>query len=83
MIIEKKRIQGTQAQFEQLLQQMNTSDNYRIGQLHLAIVLKAAQYTQIKDIFDRLIVAEAVALNALLITRDEEIIASQLASILW
>lgn len=83
MIIEKKRVQGTQTQFEQLLQQMNTSDNYRIGQLDLTIVLKAAQYRQIKDIFDRLIVAEASLLNAPLITRDEEITASTLVPIIW
>jgi PIN domain nuclease of toxin-antitoxin system len=83
MIIEKKRIQGTLAQFEHLLQQMSTSDNYQIGQLDLTIVLKAAQYTQLKDIFDRLIVAEADSLNAPLISRDADITASNLVPLIW
>lgn len=83
MIIEKRRVQGTQAQFEQLLRQMSSSNNYQIGTLDLAIVLRAGQYTQLKDIFDRLIVAEASSLNAPLITRDEEITASALVPTIW
>ena len=39
--------------------------------------------TQIPDIFDRLIVAEALALKAPLLTRDAEIIASKVVSVIW
>jgi PIN domain nuclease of toxin-antitoxin system len=83
MVIEKRRIQATRSQFERLLQKMMASRNFRVGQLNLDIVLSAAQLTQLSDIFDRLIVAEAQAVNAPLLTRDAEITASNLIPIIW
>jgi len=83
MIIEKKRVQATKTQFEKVLQQMAASSNYQIGELNLDIVLTAAQLTQLSDIFDRLIVAETQAINATLLTRDEEITTSSLVPIVW
>ena len=83
MIIEKKRIQATKNQFEKIVQQMTSSSNYQIGVLHLDIVFGAAQLIQLGDIFDRLIVAEAQAINAPLLTRDMEITASNLVPVIW
>ncbi len=39
--------------------------------------------TQLSGIFDRLIVAEAQAINAPLLTRDVEITASNLVPVIW
>lgn len=83
MVIEKKRIQGTKKQFEKIMQQMTNSSNYQIGELTLEIVLLAAKMTQLSGIFDRLIVAEAQAINAPLLTRDVEITASNLVPVIW
>ena len=83
MIIEKKRVKVTKTQFEKVLQQMAASSNYQIGELNLDIILAAAQLTQLNDIFDRLIVAETQAINAKLISRDEEITTANLIPIIW
>lgn len=83
MVIEKGRIRATRSQFETLLQKMIGSRNFRVARLELETALKATRFVQLKDIFDRLIVAEASSLNAPLITRDEEITASALVPIIW
>ena len=83
MVIEKKRIQATKSQFEKIVYQMTNSSNYQINHLHWHTVLTASQLTQLKDIFDRLIVAETKIINAPLLTRDEEITASGLVPIVW
>lgn len=83
MVVEKRRIQATRNQFETLLQKVMDSRNFEVGQLNLDIVLRAAQLTQLSDIFDRLIVAEAQVVNAPLLTRDTEITASNLIPIIW
>lgn len=62
---------------------MTNSSNYQIGELDLGIVFVASQLTQLSDIFDRLIVAEAQAINALLITRDEEITSANIIPLIW
>jgi PIN domain nuclease of toxin-antitoxin system len=49
----------------------------------LNTVLAAARLTELADIFDRLLVAEARALGATLITRDEEITAARVVPVIW
>lgn len=83
MVIEKRRIQATKSQFETLLQKMIDSRNFQVGRLTLDTVLKATRFLQLRDIFDRLIVAEAVVLGAPLITVDQEITASSLVPLIW
>ena len=59
------------------------SSTYQINALTLPLVPKAMQFTQIADIFDRLIVAETQAVGAKLITVDSEISGSGIVPVVW
>jgi PIN domain nuclease of toxin-antitoxin system len=83
MVVEKGRVSATMDQFQAVIAQMQSSTNYQINALTLSLVLTAMQLTQIADIFDRLIVAEAQSLNAKLITVDSEITVADIVPVIW
>jgi PIN domain nuclease of toxin-antitoxin system len=71
------------ADLETLWRQLLAIPNVEIVELSAARVYQLRELTAISDMHDRLIVAEAVARNAILITRDQAIVASGLVSTLW
>jgi len=84
MVAEKKRLEGLET--EALLEQFQTirqSDNYRLGSLSPETVLTSPRFDKIPDIFDRLIVAEAHAMNLPLISKDALIRESGLIEVIW
>jgi PIN domain nuclease of toxin-antitoxin system len=83
MVVEKGRVSATMDQFQAVIAQMQSSTNYQINALTLPLVLAAMQLTQLADIFDRLIVAEAQAVNAKLITLDSEITVADIVPVIW
>jgi len=83
MVVEKGRVSVTMDQFQAIIAQMQNSTNYQISSLTLPLVLTAMRLTQLMDIFDRLVVAEAQSLNARLITVDSEIADANIVSVVW
>ncbi len=62
---------------------MKSQPNYELMPLDPELVISSHTLTAIPDIFDRLIVAEALRLNLPLITRDSVIRASGLVNVIW
>lgn len=84
MVIEKRRIPGvTMSQLEIELELMRNNASYEFLPLFPSTVIQSHTLTAIPDIFDRLIVAEAVRLDLPLITRDSAIRASGLMTVVW
>ena len=83
MVVEKGRVSATMDQFQAVIAQMQSSANYQINALTLPLVLTAMKLTEITDIFDRLIVAEAQAVNTKLITVDSEIAGCGIVPVVW
>jgi len=72
-----------QAQFDPMLSGLQAISNVRIVDLSLARTLDLRTLTAIPEMHDRMIVAEALARNATLITRDQAITASGLVKTVW
>lgn len=70
MIVEKGRTTLTAVNFAAQLKTWQSASNVQLTSLTPQLVIDSATLTSIPDIFDRLIVAEARALNVPLITRD-------------
>lgn len=84
MVIEKRRIPGiTMSQLEIELELMHSSASYEFLSLFPETVIQSRTLTAIPDIFDRLIVAEAVRLGLPLITGDSVIHAAGLVTVVW
>lgn len=83
MIVEKGRTTLTAVNFAAQLKTWQSASNVQLTSLTPQLVIDSATLTSIPDIFDRLIVAEARALNVPLITRDPIITNSKLANIIW
>lgn len=79
-VIEAGRVR---ADLETLWRQLLAIPNVEIIELSAARVYQLRELTAIAEMHDRLIVAEAVARNATIITRDQAIAASGLVSTLW
>lgn len=78
MVVQKGRLRGvTLAHLLPYLDAMATSDNYPL------CPLLPHTYTVIPDIFDRLIVTEAISRGLSLLTRDTIIRASGLVAVIW
>lgn len=84
MVGQKGRLPG--ASPNHLLPQLRAmaeSDNYSLAALLPATVIASHEYTRIPDIFDRLIVAEAILSECPIITRDPVIRGSGLVTTVW
>ncbi|WP_437594216.1 type II toxin-antitoxin system VapC family toxin [Sorangium sp. So ce1000] len=84
MVVERGRLSGiTLAHLLPRLEAMRTSDNYRLAPLLPDVVLASHTLTAIPDIFDRLIVAEALHRGTPLISKDTVIRRSALGTTVW
>jgi PIN domain nuclease of toxin-antitoxin system len=84
MVVEKRRLPGAaMSQLVTRLNQMQTRKNYKFLHLDPNLVISSRTLTAIPDIFDRLIVAEALQLGLPLITSDSVIRASGLVNVIW
>jgi PIN domain nuclease of toxin-antitoxin system len=84
MVVERGRLSGiTLAHLLPRLEAMRTSDNYQLASLLPEVVLSSHTLTAIPDIFDRLIVAEAIHRGTLLISKDAVIQRAALVTTVW
>jgi PIN domain nuclease of toxin-antitoxin system len=84
MVAERRRIDGLR--IEALLAQLELlhgTDNYRLSPLTPETVLASHRFATIPDIFDRLIVTEAVDRNMPLLSRDAAIRAAEVVETIW
>ncbi len=84
MVVQKGRLSG--ASLDHLipyLHSMNESENYPLAPLLPKTVIASHEHTIIPDIFDRLIVTEAIFKDLSIITRDQTIRESGLVSTIW
>lgn len=84
MVVQKGRLPG--ASIKHLMphiQSIKECENYRLLPLLPETVVSSNEYTIIPDIFDRLIVTEAILQNCPLVTYDQIIRQSQLVSTVW
>ena len=84
MVVEKGRLPG--ASIEHLvhhLQAMTESENYSLTPLLPETVIASHEHAAIPDIFDRLIVTEAILHQLSIVTRDPSIQQSGLVSTVW
>lgn len=79
-VIENKPIS---ADFDRILHHLQASPNVHIVELSLARTLDLRTLTAIPEMHDRMIVAEALARQASLITRDRTITTSSLVPVVW
>ncbi len=71
------------ANLDFILRQIQASPNVSVADLTLVRALDLRTLTAIRDIHDRLIVAEALARGLPLITTDQTITASGLVAVVW
>jgi PIN domain nuclease of toxin-antitoxin system len=84
MVVEKRRIPGiTMSQLEIELELMRNSSSFEFLPLFPETVIQSRTLTAIPDIFDRLVVADALQLGLPLLTGDSVIQASGLVSTIW
>jgi len=80
MLVEKRR-RGVDAM--SIVVALRAAPGFRFTSLMPQTVLRIQSLTVLPDIYDRLIVAEALESGAPLITRDEAITASGLVPVVW
>ena len=78
--LEKGRVR---VDWSGLLGDLQSIPNVHIVDLSLARILDLRSLTTIPEMHDRMIVAETLAHNAILITRDQAITASGVVPVLW
>ena len=83
MVAEKGRIPSTVESMKSIIRALQREPNCYIATLTAEDIVESAALVSIPDIFDRLIVYEAVKHNAPLITRDETIVGSGLVDTIW
>lgn len=84
MVAEKRRLAGlTPERLVSLFESFRGAENYRLCSLSPETVLTTRGMLVLPDIFDRLIVAEAVQRQLPLLTRDPVIQESQLVMTVW
>ncbi len=84
MVVQKNRLPG--ADLNELIAHLGAarhSDNYVLSDLQATMALYCHPFTVTPDIFDRLIVVEAIARGLPLISRDPVIRDSGLVSMVW
>jgi len=67
----------------EILDRITVSDNYQVLPFDLHAARRLADVTAISEMHDRMIVCEALAHQAPLITRDKEIIISGIVQTVW
>lgn len=83
-VVERGRLAGiTVPDLLDHFKRIQRSTNYQFLSLRTQTVIDSHALTAIPEIFDRLIVAEALRVGAPLITRDEAITASGLVRVIW
>src|SRR3990172_6016833 len=80
MLAEKRR--GI-ADLDRVVAALRAKPGFRLSSLTPDLALRIQTLTTFPDIHDRLIVAEALDLDATIITRDQVITASRLAKVVW
>jgi PIN domain nuclease of toxin-antitoxin system len=84
MVVERGRLPGVAtAHILPQLEAMRTSDNYNLVPLLPDVVIGSHTLNAIPDIFDRLIVAEALTRGLPLISKDRVIRGSGLVATIW
>jgi PIN domain nuclease of toxin-antitoxin system len=84
MVVQKHRLPGVE--LDELVEYLEIalhSSNYVLSDLQARMVLDSHPFTVIPDIFDRLVVVEAVVRGLPLISRDSVIRDSGLVSMVW
>jgi PIN domain nuclease of toxin-antitoxin system len=79
-LAEKKRIRST---LENTLSRIESSDNFKIIFMDLAIIKKLVELQEIPEMHDRMIVAVSLVSDAVLVTKDEQISKSGIVKTLW
>jgi PIN domain nuclease of toxin-antitoxin system len=80
MLIEKRHITLDMAS---IVSALKTKSGFHLIPLSPEVAIDIQRLTALRDIHDRLIVAEAMRLGATLITRDLQITASGLVPVVW
>ncbi len=84
MVAEKGRLAGfTKAGLLAQLSVMRASRNFPLTALTPDIVVASSGFTMVPDIFDRLIVTEAVGKGLPVISKDPIVSSSGLVSVVW
>ncbi len=83
MVVEKRRVSATLPELFVSLTSLQGSSSYQFLPLLPETVINSHTLTAIPDIFDRLIVAEALRLGLPLITRDATIAGVGLVRTVW
>ena len=84
MVVERGRLPGVGlAHLLPQLEAMRASDNYKLVPLLPEVVIGSHTLTAIPDIFDRLIVAEALVRGLHLVTKDGIIHGAGLVATIW
>ena len=80
MLIEKRHIA---LDIGSIVAALRSRPGFELTSLSPEVAIDIQKLTALRDIHDRLIVAEAMRLGATLITRDMQITASGLAPVVW
>ena len=83
MVVERGRVQATLTDLQGVIDRLRRNSVCELPPLTSEDILNSATLTTIPDIFDRLIVFEARKRNASLLTRDEVLTRSGIASVVW
>ncbi|HWQ70172.1 MAG TPA: PIN domain-containing protein [Patescibacteria group bacterium] len=79
-VVERGRIR---ADVPQLIRQIRSASYFCVVPLRLATILRLQTLTEIPEMHDRILVAEALARKASLITRDQAITNSGIVPTVW
>ena len=66
-----------------LIQKIQESNNFHISPLNMDILVCLKNQKEILEMHDSLIICEAIIDNAKIITKDKEIIDSELVDVVW
>ena len=80
MMIEKR---GLAIDLSEVIATLRQFPGFLISSLSPEITLRIQTLTQLADLHDRLIVAEALERSAILLTRDEQVAGSGLVPVAW
>ncbi|MBI3359668.1 MAG: type II toxin-antitoxin system VapC family toxin [Chloroflexi bacterium] len=80
MMVEKGR---SEVEIAAVMATLRAAPGFEIRPLTPEVALSIQSLIALRDIHDRLIVAEAIANNATLVTRDQSITSSGLVPIIW